>query len=139
MDLLRKIVLLSTLLIIADSAPPTCYSAVLKLSKGIMESMERLETFAITKRCVANLPKLYIDVHNSCVMIKLRDHLYALDNLITPQCKELKRITFLKVRIRRLYNMINRLCYRDLVFFTDDCEALEHPPPPPDPQEEFLK
>ncbi|XP_067881520.1 cytokine-like protein 1 [Heterodontus francisci] len=139
MDLLRKIVLLSTLLIIADSAPPTCYSAVLRLSKGIMESMERLETFPITKRCLAYLPKLYINVHNSCVMIKLRDHLYALENLITPQCKELKRIAFLKVRIRRLDKMINQLCYRELVFFIDDCAALEHPPPPPDPQEELWK
>uniref|UniRef100_UPI00398E4C00 cytokine-like protein 1 n=1 Tax=Pristiophorus japonicus TaxID=55135 RepID=UPI00398E4C00 len=139
MDLLRKTVLLSTLLIIADSAPPTCYSAVLKLSKAITESMERLETFPITRRCLANLPKLYINVHNSCVMAKLRNHIYALENLITPHCQGLKRIAFLKVRIGRLYNMINRLCYRDLVFFVDDCEALEHPPPPPDPLDELVK
>ncbi|XP_078399998.1 cytokine-like protein 1 [Cetorhinus maximus] len=139
MDLLRKIVLLCTFLVITDSAPPTCYSAVLRLSKGIMDSMNRLETFSITKRCLAHLPKLYIDVHNSCVMIKLRDHLYALENLITPQCRELKRIAFLNVRIRRLYTMINRLCYRDLVYFTDDCAALERPPPPPEPQDELLK
>ncbi|XP_048396296.1 cytokine-like protein 1 [Stegostoma tigrinum] len=139
MDLLRKIVLLCTFLVIADSVPPTCYSAVLRLSKGITELMGRLETFSITKRCLANLPKLYINVHNSCVMVKLRDHLYALDNLIAPQCRELKRIAFLKLRIKRLYNMINRVCYRDLVFFTDDCAELERPPPPPDPQEDLSK
>ncbi|GCB68690.1 cytokine-like protein 1 [Scyliorhinus torazame] len=139
MGLSRKIFLFSTLLVIADSAPPTCYSAVVRLSKGITESLGRLETFSITKRCLANLPKLYINVHNSCVTIKLRDHLYALENLITPQCRELKRIEFLKVRVKRLYNMIDRLCYRDLVFFIDDCAALERPPPPPEPQDELLE
>ncbi|XP_078089271.1 cytokine-like protein 1 [Mustelus asterias] len=139
MDLFGKILLFSTLLVISDSAPPTCYSAVLRLGKGITDSLGRLETFSITRRCLENLPKLYINVHNSCVMIKLRDHLYALENLITPECRELKRIAFLKVRIRRLYNMINRLCYRDLVFFIDDCAALELPPPSPDPQDELLK
>ncbi|XP_062901149.1 cytokine-like protein 1 [Mobula hypostoma] len=138
MDLLSKIVLLSTLLIIVDSAPPTCYSAVLRLSKGIMVSMERLEKIPVTRRCVAHLPKLYIDVHNACVLVKLRDHIYALENLITPECKELKRIAFLKFRITRLYTMISRLCHRDLVFFTDDCPALERPPPP-EPQEDNLK
>ncbi|XP_072110859.1 cytokine-like protein 1 [Mobula birostris] len=138
MDLLSKIVLLFTLLIIVDSAPPTCYSAVLRLSKGIMVSMERVEKIPVTRRCVAHLPKLYIDVHNACVLVKLRDHIYALENLITPECKELKRIAFLKFRITRLYTMISRLCHRDLVFFTDDCPALERPPPP-EPQEDNLK
>ncbi|XP_043530179.1 cytokine-like protein 1 isoform X2 [Chiloscyllium plagiosum] len=88
------------------------------------------------KRCLANLPKLYINVHNSCVMTKLRDHLYSLDNLLTPQCRELKRIALLKLRIKRFYNLISRFCYRDLVFFTDDCADLERPPPP-DPQEDL--
>ncbi|GCC27341.1 hypothetical protein chiPu_0005765 [Chiloscyllium punctatum] len=136
MDFLRKIVLLSTLLIIADCAPPTCYSAVLRQSERITELMGRLDTFSVTKRCLANLPKLYINVHNSCVMTKLRDHLYSLDNLLTPQCKELKRIALLKLRIKRFYNLISRFCYRDLVFFTDDCADLERPPPP-DPQEDL--
>ncbi|XP_055498822.1 cytokine-like protein 1 [Leucoraja erinacea] len=130
MDLLRKIILLSTLIIIANSAPPTCYSAVLKLSKGIMVSMERLEKFSVTRQCLAHLPKLYINVHNACVVIKLRDHIYALENLIIPECRKLKRISFLKFRIERLHNMISRLCRRDLVFYVDDCPALERPPEP---------
>ncbi|XP_078267973.1 cytokine-like protein 1 [Rhinoraja longicauda] len=130
MDLLRTILLLSTLAIIANSAPPTCYSAVLKLSKGIMVSMERFEKFPVTRQCLAHLPKLYINVHNACVTVKLRDHIYALENLIIPECRTLKRISFLKFRIQRLYNMIDRLCYRDLVFYIDDCPALERPPEP---------
>ncbi|XP_072898732.1 cytokine-like protein 1 [Hemitrygon akajei] len=103
-----------------------------------MVTMERLEKYPVTSRCVAHLPKLYIDVHNACVLIKLRDHIYALENLITAKCKELKRIAFLKFRIARLYSMISRLCRRDLVFLTDDCPALERPPPP-EPQEDNLK
>ncbi|XP_007895506.1 cytokine-like protein 1 [Callorhinchus milii] len=138
MDLIKQLVFLSTFLVIVDCTPPTCYSSVLNLSKRIMKSLKRLQTFAITKPCVAILPNFYIDVHNSCVMIKLRDHLYFLDNLSSPRCQKLSRITWLKVRIRRLYKIINQVCYRDLVFFTDDCAALENPPPTQDPQEELL-
>ncbi|XP_069778947.1 LOW QUALITY PROTEIN: cytokine-like protein 1 [Narcine bancroftii] len=139
MDPLRKLILLSMLLIIADSALPTCYSAVLKLAKGITVSMERLEKFPVTRRCVAHLPDTFFALQKACVLVKLRDHVYALENLITPKCKELKRIAFLKLRMERLYHLISRLCRRDLVFFIDDCPALEYPPPPPTEPPDSLK
>ncbi|MBN3301985.1 cytokine-like protein 1 [Amia ocellicauda] len=117
--------ILSTLLVLANCAPPTCYSRVLGLSKEIMDSLEKLQKYQRTKSCVEVLPKMYLDVHNSCVMPKLRDFLYMLENLTTPECRERPRIKALNRRVRSLYIIINKVCYRDLVFFTDDCDALE--------------
>ncbi|XP_035282973.1 cytokine-like protein 1 [Anguilla anguilla] len=110
----------------ANSAPPTCYSRVLGLSKEIMEMLEKLHQYQRTKSCVEVLPKMYLDVHNSCVMSKLRDFLYAVENLPTQYCRERPRIILLKRKVRNLYVIINRVCYRDLVFFSDDCEALDN-------------
>ncbi|XP_036407707.1 cytokine-like protein 1 [Megalops cyprinoides] len=109
----------------AKCAPPTCYSRVLGLSKEIMDMLDKLQKHPRTKTCVEVLPKMYLDVHNSCVMPKLRDFLYVVENLPTQYCRERPRITLLKRKVRNLYIIINRVCYRDLVFFTDDCEALE--------------
>lgn len=109
----------------AKCAPPTCYSRVLGLSKEIMKLLENLQKYHRTQSCVEVLPKMYLDVHNSCVMPKLRDFIYAVENHPIQFCRERPRIIFLKRKVRNLYIIINRVCYRDLVFFTDDCEALE--------------
>ncbi|KAJ8382124.1 hypothetical protein SKAU_G00029020 [Synaphobranchus kaupii] len=109
----------------AKCAPPTCYSRVLGLSKEIMDMLEKLQKYHRTKSCVEVLPKMYLDVHNSCVMPKLRDFIYAAENHPTQFCRERPRIILLKRKVRNLYIIINRVCYRDLVFFSDDCEALE--------------
>ncbi|KAJ8268904.1 hypothetical protein COCON_G00115110 [Conger conger] len=109
----------------ANCAPPTCYSRVLGLSKEIMDMLEKLQRYHRTKSCVEVLPKMYLDVHNSCVMPKLRDFMYVIENLPTQFCRERPRIIMLKRKVRNLYIIINRICYRDLVFFSDDCEALE--------------
>ncbi|XP_041132307.1 cytokine-like protein 1 [Polyodon spathula] len=125
MKLLWGLVVILTLFFVVNSAPPTCYSRVLHLNKEIMESMEKLQKYQRTKHCVEVLPKMYLDIHNSCVMAKLRDVMYILENLPIPQCREKPRIIGLKRKIRSLYTIINKVCYRDLVFFTDDCDALE--------------
>ncbi|XP_064821697.1 cytokine-like protein 1 isoform X1 [Oncorhynchus masou masou] len=126
---------------LADCAPPTCYSRVLGLSKEIMDLLEKLHNYHLTKTCVEILPKMFLDVHNSCIVTKLRDFLYVVENLPTQYCRERPRITLLKRKVNNLYTIINRICYRlkmlcmprsdcltspqDLVYFTDDCEAIE--------------
>ncbi|RXM36192.1 hypothetical protein EOD39_12150 [Acipenser ruthenus] len=45
-------------------------------------------------------------------MTKLRDVMYILENLPTPQCREKPRIIGLKRKIRSLYTIINKVCYR---------------------------
>ncbi|XP_051505377.1 cytokine-like protein 1 [Myxocyprinus asiaticus] len=106
-------------------APPTCYSRVLVLSKEIMEILDKIHKSSRTKTCAEILPKMFLDVHNSCITTKLRDFLYVLENLPIEDCREKPRIRYLKRRVQVLYTIINRVCYRDLVYFTDECVALE--------------
>ncbi|XP_030622003.1 cytokine-like protein 1 [Chanos chanos] len=110
---------------LANCAPPTCYSRVLGLGKEIMEILDKVHKYQRTKTCAEILPPLFLDVHNSCLTAKLRDLLYILENHPTENCRERPRIIQLKRKARSLYVIINRVCYRDLVFFTNDCEALE--------------
>nr|XP_023655794.1 cytokine-like protein 1 [Paramormyrops kingsleyae] len=109
----------------ARCAPPTCYSRVLSLSKEIMDLVEKLQKYNRVKVCMDFLPPLYLDVHNSCIITKLRDYVYVLETLPTQFCRERPRIAYLKRQARILYIIINRICYRDLVFMSDDCEALD--------------
>ncbi|XP_062875176.1 cytokine-like protein 1 [Trichomycterus rosablanca] len=105
--------------------PPTCYSRILDLSKEIMQVLEQIHRSPRTKECADFLPKLFLDVHNSCVTTKLRDFLYVLENLPVYECREKPRLVMAKRKVRTLYSIITRVCYRDLVYLSDDCEALE--------------
>ncbi|XP_006009617.1 cytokine-like protein 1 [Latimeria chalumnae] len=129
MRALLKVAVLFTVLAIANAVPPTCYSRVLTLSEEIMDSVKFLQRFKRTSPCVDVLPKLYLDVHNSCIMSKLRDHLYILQNLTPPKCRDFPRVTILKNKVRNLYTIMSKVCYRDVVYLSDDCDAMEHPPP----------
>ncbi|XP_028303334.1 cytokine-like protein 1 [Gouania willdenowi] len=106
-------------------APPTCYSRSLGLSSEIMVLLDKIHTYHRTKPCAAALPTIFIDVHNACVTTKLRDFLYALLNHPDQYCRERPRMVLLKRKIQNLHTIISRLCYRDLVFFSDDCEAID--------------
>ncbi|KAE8629125.1 hypothetical protein XENTR_v10000361 [Xenopus tropicalis] len=121
MKLLLSLLALSLLFLFAFSAPPTCYSRVFSLSKEITDSFQRIQKAAPPGPCLDALPTLYLDIHNSCVMTKLRTFISA------PRCGRMPRVEALKKRVRNLYNIMNSICKRDLVFFTDDCEALEMP------------
>ncbi|MEE6462533.1 hypothetical protein FKM82_001626 [Ascaphus truei] len=105
MKLLLSVLALNTLFLFACSAPLTCYSRVLTLGKEITESFRMLERSVPAGPCMDALPKLYLDIHNACVMKKLSMF------ISTPKCGRLLRVTALKKK--------------DLVFFTDDCDALE--------------
>ncbi|XP_016412947.1 cytokine-like protein 1 [Sinocyclocheilus rhinocerous] len=118
-------VLLLALICFTSCAPPTCYSRALQLSREITSNLDRIQRYSRTKTCAEFLPKMFVDVHNSCITSKLRDFLYVTENLPTEYCRERPRIRLLKRRVQTLYSIITRACYRDLVFFTDDCEALE--------------
>uniref|UniRef100_A0A3P9KS49 Cytokine like 1 n=1 Tax=Oryzias latipes TaxID=8090 RepID=A0A3P9KS49_ORYLA len=64
-------------------------------------------------------------LQNACITNKLRDFLYVVLNHPSQSCREKPRMKVLKGKIQNLYNIITRICYRDLVFFTDDCEAID--------------
>uniref|UniRef100_A0A8C6I5A1 Cytokine-like protein 1 n=1 Tax=Mus spicilegus TaxID=10103 RepID=A0A8C6I5A1_MUSSI len=113
-----------------QSAPPTCYSRMLTLSREIMADFQSLQASEPEDSCVRYLPRLYLDIHNYCVLAKLRDF------VASPQCWKMAEVDTLKDRVRKLYTIMNSFCRRDLVFLSDDCSALEYPIPeatgPPD-------
>ncbi|CAN2388570.1 Cytokine-like protein 1 [Pristimantis euphronides] len=119
MKLLLSFLVLNIFFLFASSSPPTCYSRVVTLSQEITESFQILQRILPAGRCKESLPTLYLDIHNSCVMTKLRSFISA------PNCGRFPRVSALKKKVRNLYIM-NSVCKRDLVFFIDDCEALEH-------------
>ncbi|XP_031195591.1 cytokine-like protein 1 [Mastomys coucha] len=102
-------------------APPTCYSRMLTLSREIMADFQSLQASEPEDSCVRYLPRLYLDIHNYCVLAKLRDF------VASPQCWKMAEVDTLKDRVRKLYTIMNSFCRRDLVFLSDDCSALEYP------------
>ncbi|KAM4708277.1 cytokine-like protein 1 [Discoglossus pictus] len=121
MKVLLSFLTFNIFFLFTSSAPPTCYSRVVTLSKEITESYQILQKTVPPGPCMDTLPALYLDIHNSCVMTKLRTF------ISTPKCGRIPRVTALKKKVRNLYNIMNTFCKRDLVFFTDDCNALEPP------------
>ncbi|TSK87462.1 Cytokine-like protein 1 [Bagarius yarrelli] len=72
------------------------------------------------------LKNVYLDfTQNSCVTSKLRDFLYVLENMPLEYCRGRPRLIVLKRKIRTLYEIMSRVCYRDVVYLTNDCEALD--------------
>lgn len=122
---LATLVCLFSLACPSDCAPPTCYSRALGLSGEVMALLDRIHTSHRTKTCAEVLPAIFLDVHNSCVTTKLRDFLYVVLNHPNQNCRQLPRMVLLKRKIQSLHTIITRICYRDLVFFTDDCEAID--------------
>ncbi|XP_019516700.1 PREDICTED: cytokine-like protein 1 isoform X1 [Hipposideros armiger] len=107
-------------------APPTCYSRMLSLSReitGDFQSLQATEPSEPSELCVRYLPRLYLDIHNYCVLAKLRDF------VASPQCWKVAQVDALKDKVRKLYTIMNSFCRRDLVFLSDDCNALEYPIP----------
>ncbi|NWI84538.1 CYTL1 protein, partial [Pitta sordida] len=125
MKMLLSLIALLSAALLASTAPPTCYSRVLSLSKEITESFQDLQTSKAVDSCVKTLPRLYLDIHNYCVLSKLRDF------VAYPGCDTVLEVNELKEKARSLYTILISYCRRDLVFLTDDCNALEVPVLPP--------
>ncbi|XP_009862640.1 PREDICTED: cytokine-like protein 1 [Apaloderma vittatum] len=125
MKMLLSLIALLSAALLADTAPPTCYSRVLSLSKEITESFKELQTSKAVDSCVLMLPRLYLDIHNYCVLAKLREF------VAYPRCERVLEVSELKEKARSLYTIMISYCRRDLVFLTDDCNALESPILPP--------
>ncbi|XP_078535120.1 cytokine-like protein 1 [Lissotriton helveticus] len=127
MRLLLAFAVVSLAFLCTSSAPPTCYSRVLTLSKEIMDTYQMLQKSVPVGPCMEAVPNLYLDIHNSCVMAKLRNFISA------PRCGRFPRVAALKEKARSLYIIMIGVCRRDLVFFHHDCNALEIPSHLPTP------
>ncbi|XP_054855737.1 cytokine-like protein 1 [Eublepharis macularius] len=121
---MKKLLGLSVLFwafLLVNSAPPTCYSRVLSLGKEITESYMKLQKSETVDPCVKTLPRLYLDIHNYCVLAKLREF------VAHPRCQRVPQVSALKDKARSLYTIMISFCRRDLVFLNEDCNALEFP------------
>ncbi|XP_069711018.1 cytokine-like protein 1 [Phaenicophaeus curvirostris] len=125
MKMLLNLIALLSAALLASAAPPTCYSRLLSLSKEITDSFKELQTSKAEDSCVEMLPRLYLDIHNYCVLAKLREF------VAYPRCERVLEVSELKEKARSLYTIMISYCRRDLVFLTDDCNALENPIPAP--------
>ncbi|XP_041121637.1 CYTL1 domain-containing protein [Polyodon spathula] len=123
MSLLQIVTFLS-LSVCAFCYPPTCYTRVLNLGKEITERAQRMKKSPDTESCTAHLPDLYIDVHNSCVMSKMRSYLFLVESLRDRICTEDKNVQDQIREVRRLYLIMAKMCNGELVFYTDDCAEL---------------
>ncbi|XP_020367148.1 cytokine-like protein 1 isoform X2 [Rhincodon typus] len=116
------LVLFLSAAMVTNAAPLTCYSRMLGMRKEINSSIENLQAKQFTKRCVAKLPDLHIDIHNFCVMSKLRTYLQAMEKVTDRRCQNVLQPTV--QLIRHLYLIMVVPCKAELVFLTDDCSVL---------------
>uniref|UniRef100_A0A8B9F124 Cytokine like 1 n=1 Tax=Amazona collaria TaxID=241587 RepID=A0A8B9F124_9PSIT len=104
MKMLLSLIALLSAALLSRAAPPTCYSRVLSLSKEITESFKELQTSKDS--CVEVLPRLYLDIHNYCVLAKLRDF------VAYPRCDRVLEVSELKEKARSLYTIMISYCRR---------------------------
>ncbi|KAM4854946.1 cytokine-like protein 1 [Thomomys bottae] len=119
----KPCLLLLLLATAVQPTPPTCYSRMLTLSQEITGDFQSLQAAEGVEPCVRYLPALYLDIHNYCVLAKLRDF------VASPHCWQVAPVDALKDKARKLFTIMNSFCRRDLVFLSDDCQALESAAP----------
>ncbi|TFK05965.1 claudin-1 [Platysternon megacephalum] len=119
MKMLLSLVVLLSIFLLISSAPPTCYSRILSLSKEIMASFKNLQNTEPVDPCVEMLPKLYLDIHNYCVLAKLRNF------VAYPACQRVPQVSALKEKIRSLYTIMISFCRRPLPSMESTIQPLE--------------
>ncbi|XP_021475499.1 CYTL1 domain-containing protein [Oncorhynchus mykiss] len=81
-----------------------------------------------TRRCMAHIPHLYLDVHNACIMPKMRQYVFLVDGLRELRCAYTRKVRVVGLEVRQLHMIMSQRCHGELVFTTDDCAALDRPP-----------
>ncbi|XP_051257192.1 CYTL1 domain-containing protein [Dicentrarchus labrax] len=105
--------------------PPTCYSKVLTMAREVTQWAAYLKRDHETSFCMAHMPDLYVDVHNSCVMYKMRTYISLVEGLRQRRCAYTREVRKLGVTMRQLFIIMSEKCHGDLAFKIHDCAALE--------------
>uniref|UniRef100_A0A3Q1JP70 Zmp:0000001268 n=2 Tax=Anabas testudineus TaxID=64144 RepID=A0A3Q1JP70_ANATE len=105
--------------------PPTCYTKVLTMARDLTQWAADLKRDPETSFCMAHMPNLYLDVHNACVMHKMRDYISLVEGLRERRCAYTRDVRKLGVTLRQLFIIMSQKCHGDLVFTIYDCAALE--------------
>ncbi|XP_029028678.1 CYTL1 domain-containing protein [Betta splendens] len=105
--------------------PPTCYTKVLVMARDLTQWAAELKSGPETSYCMAHMPNLHLDVHNACVMFKIRDYISLVEGLRLRRCAYTRDVWKLGGTLRQLFIIMSQRCHGDLVFTLDDCSALE--------------
>ncbi|CAK6957250.1 CYTL1 domain-containing protein [Scomber scombrus] len=105
--------------------PPTCYTKVLSMARDLTQWAADLKRDPETSGCMAHMPNLYLDVHNACVMYKMRTYISLVEGLRQRRCAYTRDVRKLGVTLRQLFIIMSEKCHGDLVFTIYDCAALE--------------
>ncbi|XP_068572533.1 CYTL1 domain-containing protein [Cebidichthys violaceus] len=105
--------------------PPTCYTKVLSMASELTQWAADLKWDPETSYCMAHMPYLYLDVHNACVMYKMRTYISLVEGLRDRRCAYTREVRKLGVTLRQLFIIMSEKCHGDLVFTIYDCAALE--------------
>ncbi|XP_006010141.1 CYTL1 domain-containing protein [Latimeria chalumnae] len=125
MALLLKLSICTFLFASVNSVPPTCYSRVVQLGEEITERTKDFQNDPTTKQCTEHFPKMYVDIHNSCSLSKMRDYLYLLENLTDRSCFENQNVQSTMHAVRQLQLILGQKCQGEIVFYSSDCTELE--------------
>ncbi|XP_015260005.1 PREDICTED: cytokine-like protein 1 [Cyprinodon variegatus] len=130
MSILKKLLLVLSVVPMAVNYPffpPTCYSKALSMAAELSQMAADLKIGYETGHCMAHMPDLYLDIHNACVMHKIRDYISMVEHLRLRRCAYTKEVRKLEVTLRQLFIILGQKCHGDLVFTIYDCAALERP------------
>ncbi|XP_029375652.1 cytokine-like protein 1 [Echeneis naucrates] len=105
--------------------PPTCYTKVLIMARELTQWAAYLKMDPETSYCMAHMPDLYLDVHNGCVMYKMRAYISLVEGLRQRRCAYTREVRKVGVTLRQLFIIMSEKCHGDLVFTSFDCAALE--------------
>ncbi|XP_058484078.1 CYTL1 domain-containing protein [Solea solea] len=106
--------------------PPTCYTKVLNMAQEATQWAAHLKWNPQTSSCMAHMPHLYIDVHNGCVMYKIRTYISLVEDLRQRRCAYTRDMWRLGSTLRQLFIFMSEKCHGELAFTSFDCAALEH-------------
>ncbi|XP_071316652.1 cytokine-like protein 1 isoform X2 [Trachinotus anak] len=111
-------------LILVSAGRMRCHK-VLSMARELTQWAAHLKRDPETSLCMAHMPDLYLDVHNGCVMYKMRTYISLVEGLRQRRCAYTREVRKLGVTLRQLFIIMSEKCHGDLVFTIFDCAALE--------------
>ncbi|XP_034538768.1 cytokine-like protein 1 isoform X2 [Notolabrus celidotus] len=98
---------------------------VLSMARELTGWAAHLKRDYETGYCMAHMPDLYLDVHNACVMQKIRIYISLVEEMRQRRCAYTREVRKFGGTLRQLFIFMSEKCHGELVFTSYDCAALE--------------
>ncbi|XP_035482338.2 CYTL1 domain-containing protein isoform X2 [Scophthalmus maximus] len=86
---------------------------VLSMARDLTQWAADLKRDPETTFCMAHMPELYLDVHNGCVMYKMRTYISLVEGLRERRCAYTRDVWKLVVTLRQLFIFMSEKCHGD--------------------------